>query len=557
MTKEEMIKVINKKIEDDRIKEYPVGVLNGSILVNRYVYLSVCRFVEFLQKYDFDEKTVKSVIHFCECLKLFEGQFAGQNLHLMGWQLFLLTNIYGFLKKDGTRLTRTVYVEITRKSSKSTTIGAIMLYELLRGDDAGQIYALAGSREQAHFLFDIICGLADSLDVKQQYIKQLRNEIKFNAKRSYIKVASGKASLQDGGNSSVFVVDELHAQQDDSLWSVQKTSQGTRKNALAIAITSAGNNTSSFCYEFRQTNIEILEKIKSDDSIFSLIYALEDSDDIEDESTWIKACPSLGTTVSIDFLREQYNSAKNNATLRNYVYSRQFGRWSKTICEWIEDDIIYKNMEDFDFYEVFKNQQTYLGADLSAVNDLTSIAYLTVHDDKYHFFVDYYLPLETIDNHKNSVYYRNWVDNKMLKCTPDNAIDYSYITEDIMKKKQVCKIMACGYDRYLSPQWAEEMTQKNIKMEVYPQTIASFSPATKEFERLMRNGKIVIHKNPITRWCFANVSLKEDHMSNVKPIKTAKDNKIDGVIACVEALGTYMKHKKQMPSLNVFKISAS
>nr|DAE49685.1 MAG TPA: terminase-like protein large subunit [Caudoviricetes sp.]DAW52075.1 MAG TPA: terminase-like protein large subunit [Caudoviricetes sp.] len=37
---------------------------------------------------------------------------------------------------------------------------------------------------------------------------------------------------------------------------------------------------------------------------------------------------------------------------------------------------------------------------------------------------------------------------------------------------------------------------------------------------MILSGKVVIDNNEITRWCFSNVHIKEDHNGNAKPIKT-------------------------------------
>lgn len=57
---------------------------------------------------------------------------------------------------------------------------------------------------------------------------------------------------------------------------------------------------------------------------------------------------------------------------------------------------------------------------------------------------------------------------------------------------------------------------------------------------MIKCGKVVIDDNEITRWCFSNVSLKLDYNENVKPIKTEKQQKIDGVVAMIQALGAYL-----------------
>ncbi len=553
MTLEEKIAIINEKIENERIKAYPLQVLNNEIVTNRYIKLAVDRFVCFLLKYGFNERKILSVMKFCESLNLTAGQFNGRKLSLMGWQIFLISNIYGFVYENGLRVTRNVYCEVARKSAKTATLSAIALYELLKGENESEIYCLSPTREQSKILFSSACRFADGLDPNQQYIRQLRNEIKFKAKYSFIKAMSGDSRVGDGYRPQCFVCDELHALKDDSIWSVFKTGQGAQREPLAIAITSAGNDTSSFCYTTRTANIEILDGMKEDDSQFSLIYCLEKPSDIEDEKNWVMANPSIGVTVSVEYLREQYNQAKNNNSLRNYIFSRNFGVWSKTVDIWISDDLIAENMENFDPIEQFKDYQVYCGVDLSAVSDLTSVSYLCVVDNHYHFYTDYFLPSETIDTHANSIYYRNWVDNNMLHATPDNAIDYSVITESILSMRQSMIIRKVGYDRYLSPQWAEEMSQNNFNMEIVPQTLGTFSAPTKELERLIKNGQVTIHKNPVTRWCFSNVTLKEDHNQNVKPCKTTKNGKIDGTISMIMALYCYMKDRKQTPDLTIIR----
>lgn len=59
-------------------------------------------------------------------------------------------------------------------------------------------------------------------------------------------------------------------------------------------------------------------------------------------------------------------------------------------------------------------------------------------------------------------------------------------------------------------------------------------------ERLILSGRAIIDNNEITRWCFRNVSLKSDHNGNVKPNKSLRAKKIDGVVAMIQALGMYL-----------------
>lgn len=533
--------------------QYAIDVIDGKITTNEYVKLSCRRFLRMIEddRYYFNEKKVGGVIKFIESLRLTKGHFAGQKFKLQPWQKFLICGIYGIYdKQTKRRVTRKAYIEVSRKSGKTSLLAALSLYELLRGGKGAEVYCLAASRDQAHILFDETQNYAKGLDPKEQYIKQLRQEIRLPITNSKCKVLAADASRLDGVNASFFIVDEIEVQPNDRLYSVLATSQGMRLEPLAVCIGSGGNDTNSFGYKMRETCIEVLQEVKDDPSQFALIYCLDSKAEADNEDMWIKASPNLDVTVQRESLREQLLSAKNNNALENYVMSRQFGIWTTTSETWIDDSICVKQSRPFNPHEFFKDYSVYVGVDLAAVSDLTSVAYLCVLDGYYHFYVDYYLPTDSVTQ---NAYYEIWARNGHLKLTPGNATDYSYITEDILRMRQAGVIIkSVHYDRYLSPQWASEMTEKNFKMSVFSQTLGNFNAPTKEFERLMKNGRIILHENPINRWCISNVTLKEDYCQNVKPVKgNGQKNKIDGVISMIEALGGYMTDKKQTPDFSI------
>lgn len=534
--------------------QYAEDVVNNKVITNVYVKLACKRFLCMIGEdspYYYDSKKVKKVIDFVQSLTLTKGQFNNKKFILQPWQKFAIAAIYGVCRKsDGTRATTKAYIEVGRKNGKTQLIAALSLYEFLRGGSGAEVYCLASSREQASILFNACADFAEKLDSKQQYIKRFRNEIKLPITKSIIKTLAADSSRLDGVNSSFFVVDEVEVQPNNKLYSVLATSQGMRKEPLAVAIGSGGNDVNGFGYAMRQTCIEVLQNVKQDDTQFSLIYCVDSEKDIENPEMWVKANPNLNVTVRQEFLQEELQAARNNNTLQNFVYSRYFGIWTKTAETWIDDSICVQYSRNFNPVTLFNDYYVYCGVDLAAVSDLTAVAYLCVVDGIYNFYVDYYLPQDSITQ---SPYYEIWAKNGHLHITPDNATDYSIITEDIERMRQNGVIIKeINYDRYLSPQWAAEMEQRNFNMKVFSQTLGSFSAPTKEFERLLKNGKVIIHDNPINRWCINNVAIKEDHNQNVKPIKgQGQKNKIDGVIACIEALGGYLKNNEQEPFFSI------
>ena len=66
---------------------------------------------------------------------------------------------------------------------------------------------------------------------------------------------------------------------------------------MLLTITTAGFDKDYPCYELRTYCTEVLAGAKKDDSLFTIIYTLDDKDDWKDPTTWIKANPNLGVTV--------------------------------------------------------------------------------------------------------------------------------------------------------------------------------------------------------------------------------------------------------------------
>ena len=528
----------------EKYTKYPKDVITGKIIACNYVVLACRRFFDFLNRDDiiFREKRVGKVVKFISNLKHYTGKSNGKRFILSDWQLFIVANIFGFYwKNSGKRVTRNVYLEVGRKNGKSALISAISLYCLMAdGENGSEVDCVASTRQQGHILFDMAANFAKTIDPKSRYLKSFRDKIKFAATNSVVQVLSADSGTLDGFNSYLFVVDELHAQKDSKLYDVLKSSQGMRQNPLAITITSAGFNLHSFCYHQRTTAVEILNGIKKDDSQFTLIYCLDDGDDWRNPDCWKKANPNLDITVERDFLREQVTAAQNNSTLEVSVKTKNFGIWCQSQDIWISNDLLLKSTQKLNLND-FKNSIGYCGVDLASVSDLTALSLMVYRNEKYYFKTWYYLPMSALSDNSNAELYKDWKRKKLLTITDGNVTDYDYILRDILKINQTVPIEKIAYDSYNSTQWAISATAEGLPLEPFSQALWNFNKPTKELERLIKSGKVVIDDNEITRYCFGNVTLKFDHNDNCKPIKTEAQKKIDGTISMVESLGIYLQ----------------
>lgn len=336
------------------------------------------------------------------------------------------------------------------------------------------------------------------------------------------------------------IPDLIHSYKDSKMYDVMKSSQGMRNNPLAIVITTAGFNQFSFCYEMRKTNIEILHGLKQDDTRFTAIYTLDDNDDFEDEECWVKANPNLGITVKPNYLNEQVIQAKNNTSLETSIRTKNFNQWLSSSHTWLQNSLLLQYSKKINLDD-FNGLSCYLGVDLSSVGDLTAVSALIDIDGVYYFKTYYFLPASALKDNVNSELYKKWYNSNQLIVTPGNVVDYDYILNKILEINKTVYINKIGYDSWNATQWAIDATAAGLPLEPYSQALWNFNRPTKEFERLIKSGKVIIDDNEITRYCFQNCVLKFDHNSNAKPVKEQYENKIDGVIAMLQALGILLQ----------------
>ena len=202
---------------------------------------------------------------------------------------------------------------------------------------------------------------------------------------------------------------------------------------------------------------------------------------------------------------------------------------------------------DFVDLSKLKGEVCYGGIDLASTRDLTAVSVMfppnpdrEYHPDKYIFKSMCYLPEESVINSPNNDFYKKAIKAGHLTQTPGNVTDYDYIIKDLCDINANVCLENAAYDPYNASQMIIDANNAGIPTESFAQGTGNFNRCTKEFERLIFSGKVIIDGNVVTRWCFANVVLKEDTNQNIKPIKNHKNQKIDIVISMLQSLGIYL-----------------
>lgn len=541
--------------------KYALDVINGNIVACEAIKLACERYISWFDRDDiyFDTEDVDRKIRFVSKMKHTTGKFARQHFILLPWQQFAFAGIFGFKwKSTGYRVTKKVFLFMSRKQGKTSVVAALSLAcALCDNESGGEIDMVANNAKQAAICYEQTNNYAESLDPTGKIFKRFRHNINIPLNKTIIQVHSSDSMGLDGYNSSVSIIDEFHAAKDWGLYNVLMSSMGMRTQPLMIVITTAGFLVGETypCYSLYVTCKQILKGIKDDDSQFALLYELDKEDDWDDESVWIKCAPCLGETVTYDYLREQVLSAKNNTSLEVGVRTKNFNQFMESENIWLSHEIIHNIMEPVDLSD-YENEIAFGGVDLSTVSDLSAHSICIPpnpdrlnNPDKFIFKSWLYIPEEALETSPNKEMYKEFIRRGWAIKTSGNVIDYEFILKDQLNNYKYLSILDIGYDSYNALAYVINAENEGLPMAAFSQTLGNFNKPTKFFEMLVRSNKCIIDTNPAVEWCLCNCELMFDHQENCKPTKANgdKNRKIDSTISMLEALGTYLASNYFVP----------
>lgn len=155
-----------------------------------------------------------------------------------------------------------------------------------------------------------------------------------------------------------------------------------------------------------------------------------------------------------------------------------------------------------------------------------------------------------MEEESDRVDYKRWVAQGRIFTTEGNVIDIDTHVDQIYEivKRYNCRNIA--FDPAKAYHGTVQGLQKkglNQVLDEFDQGIRSMSEPTRELERMVTGGEIDLMGDPVLRWMFRNAVAVKDANDNIKLHKAKSQNKIDGLIAIVNAIGGYMSGKKPEP----------
>lgn len=505
----------------------------------------------------YDKKKADRAVTFIENLCHTKGKWAGTPFWLLPWQEQLIRDIFGIVKPDGNRQFRTAFVEICKKVGKSELAAAVALYLLYADNEpSAEVYGAAADRQQASIVFDVAKQMVEMSPalMKRSKLMGATKRIVNYSNAGYYQVLSAEVGGKHGFSVSGLVFDEIHTQPNRQLYDVlTKGSSDARQNPLHFIITTAGNDRHSIAYELHTKAVDILEGRRVDPTFYPVVYGLKDDEDWEDEENWYKVNPSLGYTVDIERLRDAYREAKQNPADEVTFKWLRCNMWVSSTVAWIPDAIYMRGNESIEAASL-EGRDCYAGLDLSSTGDITALVLIFPprdENEKYVLLPYFWIPEETIPRRvkANSVPYDIWEKQGYIMSTEGNVIHYDFIEKFIMYLSEKYHILEIAVDRWNATQMIQNLEGEGFTIVPFGQGFSSMSAPTKEFYRLLMEGRIIHGGNPVLRWMAGNVVIDTDPAGNIKVTKAKSKEKIDGIVAAIMALDRCIRQEGQSGSV--------
>lgn len=451
--------------------------------------------------------------------------------------------LFGWKRADGTRRYREAYIEIPKKNGKSTLAAGVALFLLFADGEVGaEVYSAAGDKEQARIVFRDATGMRAASAELRRRSRAYKDTIVSHLTASRYQVLSADAPTKHGLNAHGIVFDELHVQPNRELWDTLTTGGAARRQPLTIALTTAGVDRRSICWEKHDYALKVRDGEVEDLAFLPVVYAADEADDWRDPTVWAKANPNLGVSVKPDWFRDQVTKAEESLAYLNTFKRLHLNLWTESVIRWLPPDRWLACAGAGD-RAALEGRSCFAGLDLSTTTDVTALVLLFPGaDGVYDILPFFWAPSAALRlrARRDRVPYDVWAQQGHLEATEGNVVDYDVIRERVRDLADRYRITEIAYDRWNASQLVTQLQGDGATLVPFGQGFQSMSAPCKELEKLVIGAKLRHGNHPVLSWMAANTVLVTDAADNWKPAKNKSKERIDGIVALLMALGRAM-----------------
>jgi phage terminase large subunit-like protein len=501
------------------------------------------------------DRNIRWIEQYC---RVPEGRLVGQPVKLRSWQRDELRKIY-----DNPKGTRRAIVSFGRKNGK-TALAAFLCLLHLCGPEAkanSQLFSAAQSRDQAGILFSLAAKVVRLSPELSAVVtpRDTRKELYCAELGTLYRALSAEASTAYGLSPVFIVHDELGQVRGprSELYEALETATAAQENPLSIVISTQAPNPDDL--------LSILiddAKTGADKRVVLSIYAAPEDAEPFEEATIRLANPAFGDFQNADEVLAMAEDARRMPSrepeYRNLILNQRVEMKAPFISRSVWQGCGSEVAKSFEGLPV------YGGLDLASVSDLAAKVYVAAVGSKWHVKPTFWLPQEGLREKSRSdrVPYDLWAKDGFLRTTPGRTIEYEFVAANLFEDFERLDIRKIAFDRWnwkhLRP-WllkagfsADQLDGDHALFEQFGQGYQSMSPALRDLESALLDGRVAHENHPVLTMCAANAVVTSDPAGNRKLDKSKATGRIDGMVALAMAMGVAETHEPvRAPSYQV------
>lgn len=554
------------------------AVIRGEIPVNREVSMEMNRIDALIAHPGiyYDDEAVNGWIAYCENeLTLTDGTdlylldtFKLWGEQLFGWYYFVERSIYRPDDNGGhyerrtikKRLTNKQYLIVARGAAKSMYASTIQSFFLnVDVSTTHQIATAPTMRQADETLSPIRTSITRARGPLFKFLTEGSLQNTTGSKANRQKLASTKKGIENfltgslleirpmsinklqGLRPKVSTVDEWLSGdlREDPIGALE---QGASKlpDYLIVATSSEGTVRNGSGDTIKMELMEILKGEYFNPHVSIWYYKLDDIEEVADPSTWLKANPNLGKTVTYETYQLDVERAERAPAARNDILAKRFGipMEGYTYFFSYEDTLPHSRRK-------FWGMPCALGIDLSQGDDFCAFTFLfPLGSDTFGVKTRSYITSRTLNKlpMAQRQLYDEFMNEGSLIVLEGSILELNDVYDDLDEHITQCEYDVCcvGYDPYNAADFMNRWTSENgpFGIQKVIQGVKTESVPLGELKKLAEDRKLLFDERLMT-YAMGNCITIEDTNGNRKLLKRRYENKIDNVSALMDAFVAY------------------
>lgn len=490
---------------------------------------------------------------FRQYLRHSKGRWAGQPFELSSWEWEDVTApVFGWVRPDGTRRIRMAYVEVPKKTGKSTYGSGVGMYMEVGDNEPGaEVYSAATKQEQASIIHGEAINMVSASPELLQHVRLNRSTkvITYPRQRAKYAALAADGAGSEGLNIHALIIDEMHVWTDRAFWDSLRYGGIARLQPLTLILTTAGvYDKTSLGWQQHEYARKWLNGDVEDQEYLGYIRCAGDGlntgVDILDPEVHKEANPSYGEIVDpAEILKEAKRAKDVPSELFTFLRYR-LNIWTASVTSYILPEKWDACSEPVD-EDALAGRTCFGGLDLSTRKDLTAFVLIFPPEgegEKWKILPRLWLPIERgrARTVKEGMRFLLWAEQGFLTLTDGNETHYAIVKEQVQADIEKFNIKSIGADMWQAADIIQQLDAGNERIVGMNQNMQDMSPPTKQLETLALDGNLAHGGHPVLRWCVQNVKVFDDTNANIRPHKKHSTDKIDGAVALIMALGRAM-----------------